>query len=207
MCSTCNGSGRLKGASLAILQPQSLSGRLVLLPLLFVLICIAGFMYVKTEYLKKAVAAAEVMHREISQGRISQIYIDADERFRMSISFDAAVEQITVIRTRLGKCQYSGPNSWGVSVNGDGVYVLTRYTGHCENGEYIETLRWHIVDSIARLASLRVSSRALLKQGLKEKSSGMGRNPLCLHVLHVPAGMALIASVRAEWRCNINTTT
>jgi len=140
-----------------------LVGRLVLLPVLFVVICVGAFRYVQSHYLSKAAAAARVFHRELSQGQASQLYFDADERFRLAVSLDSAVEQIERLRKRLGDCQYSGPTAWSVSTTRDGLYVVTKYRGHCTHGEVSETLNWHLINDIARLAAFHESSRALLR--------------------------------------------
>ena len=158
ICSSCNGSGRLKGQSLALYQPRSLQGRFVLFPLLFVGICTIGFRYAQSRYLSKAVAAAELTHRELFRGRVSQVYVNADERFRLGISFDSALKQMEALRKRLGDCTYSSPAAWSVSATTNGIFVVTKYHGFCTNAESRETMRWHIVNGVAKLSAFHVDS-------------------------------------------------
>jgi hypothetical protein len=150
---------------LALFLPQSLTGRLLLGLALFVVICVAGFKFTEWRYASKAMAAAEVVHRELLQGRASQVYVNADQHFRMSMTYHSAVGQLEAMRKRLGDCHYSNRPAWGVSASARGIYVVTVYSGYCTNGYAIETLRWHIEDGVARLASFRVSSQALLRPG------------------------------------------
>jgi len=159
-CPTCGGTGKLKGVSFALIQPRSTVGKFVL-PLAFVGLCVFAVKHARSQYLVKAVAAADVVHREISQGRVSQIYVNADDSFRMNATFEAAVQEMENIRRRLGSCTYSGPAAWSVSVDTRGIYVVTKYRGVCANGQSTETLRWHIVEGIARLAGYRVTSKTL----------------------------------------------
>lgn len=157
VCSRCNGDGRLKGPSFAFLQFRSTPGTLLALPLLFV-ICVAGFRYHQSRYLSKATASADAFHRALSEDHIAQIYADADESFRRSLGSDAAVEQINDLRQRLVDCQYPRLSTWNVSGTSDGLFVVTRYRRRCADGEFIEALRWHIVDGSAKLASLCVTT-------------------------------------------------
>jgi hypothetical protein len=130
---------------------------------LIVAICVAGFKFSQWRYASKAMAAAEAVHRALAQDRVSQVYINADQRFRMSMTYESAVEQLESIRKKLGNCQYSDRPAWSVAASTRGVYVATIYSGYCANGYAIETLKWHIEDGVARLAGFRVSSQALLR--------------------------------------------
>lgn len=163
ICPTCNGDGGGRPPSLTLFLPQSLAGRILLGLALLVAICVAGFKYSQWRYASKAMTAAEAVHRVLSQGMVSQVYINADQRFRMSMTYESAVGQLEAIRKKLGDCQYSDRPAWSVAASTRGIYVVTIYSGYCANGYAIETLKWHIEDGVARLAGFRVSSQALLK--------------------------------------------
>lgn len=159
---------KTKGAKFRIFAVPLHAGYAPGLALAF-LICVAGFRYLQSRYLSKATTSADAFHRALSEGQIAQIYADADESFRRSLGSRAAVEQIIDLRQRLADCQHPRPSAWSVSGTSNGVFVVTSYRTRCANGELIETLRWHIVDGSARLASLRVTTRSATINGRRRQ--------------------------------------
>ena len=146
--------------SLALIQPRSRLGKLLVVPLSLAIVIMVPW-YARSRYLPVAAAAAEVVHMELSRGEVSRVYADADERLRASASLGSVAARFEKVRQRLGDCRYSGPTRWGASVTLAGVFVTTTYRGLCTNGEPTETLKWHIVDGTARLAAWHVDSQAL----------------------------------------------
>jgi hypothetical protein len=128
------------------------------------IVCLGSIHFVKSRYLSKAIAAAAAFHRELSRHQVSEIYANADERFRRGATFISLRERIDGVGKRLGDCNYAGPVAWSVSASPRGVYVVTKYRGHCVLGTCEEILHWHIVDGTARLASLTINQHLDVKE-------------------------------------------
>jgi hypothetical protein len=139
-------------------------GRLVLSLILFVIICLGSVRFVKSHYLSMAIAAAAVFHRQLSQHQVLEVYANADEGFRSGATLSSVVERVDGVGKRLGDCNYAGPVAWSVSASPRGVYVVTKYRGHCALGSCEETLNWHVVDGTARLASLTINQHLDAKE-------------------------------------------
>lgn len=165
VCSTCGGEGkiRIRRGMYAPVEIDIHPRAWHLVVALLLLAVVLGHGYVRSHYLSKASAAAEVVHAELSRGRLSQVYSDADASFRANASLDSVAERFGRVRQRLGNCRFSGPTGWGMTVTLAGVFVTTTHRGLCTNGEPIERLRWHFVDGTARLAAWRIDSQALLR--------------------------------------------
>jgi hypothetical protein len=134
-------------------------GRLAFFLILFLIICLGSVRFVKSRYLSKAIAAAAVFHRELSRHQVLEVYANADEGFRRGVTLGSVTEQIDGVEKRLGDCNYAGPVAWSVSASPHGVYVVTKYRGHCALGTCEEILNWHVVNGTARLASLSINQR------------------------------------------------
>ena len=160
ICSNCRGKGRIWCTSFAPIQPRSLLGRVLAIPLSLLLIWILFYGYLRWRYLPEAEESAEEYHIDMSHDKVSRIYFGADDWLRARVTFDSAITQLESIRTRWGECKYSGLDWWGISTGQQGVFVVTRYRGQCASGNSIETLRCHIVDDDARLVSFRVDEEA-----------------------------------------------
>jgi hypothetical protein len=171
VCRTCAGSGTLKGPSFALIQGNHMPGRLVLFLMLFLIMCLGSARFVKSRYLSKAIAAAAVFHRELSRRQVLEVYANADEGFRRGVTFSSVTQQIDDAEKHLGDCSYAGPVAWSVSASTRGVYVVTKYRGHCALGTCEEILNWHVVDGTARLASLTINQRLHAKEN---DASGRG---------------------------------
>ena len=131
-------------------------------PILFIGGCSIFFFQASSKYLPSAKTASSHLHEQLARGEDAQVYANADPALRTALPNDTAFKFLARVRRKLGKCEYTGPNSWLANSNSDGTFVTLTYHDRCSNGEADETLVWRIVDGNASLVSMNVNSPLLL---------------------------------------------
>ena len=112
----------------------------------------------------KATAEAAVIkfHERFNAGKYQEIYADADEGFKSSVTEDQWVALLETVQRKLGSVKESHSTSWGVNTTTAGTMATLGYDVDFSEGKGDEKFVFHITGDKALLYHYNVNSPLLI---------------------------------------------
>jgi hypothetical protein len=112
----------------------------------------------------KATAEAAVVkfHDQFNAGKYQEIYAEADEGFKSSVTEDQWVALLEAVQRKLGSVKESHSTGWGVNTTTAGTMATLSYDVDFSEGKGDEKFIFHITGDKALLYHYNVNSPLLI---------------------------------------------
>lgn len=106
--------------------------------------------------------AVEKFHAQFNAGQYDEIYNEAGDEFKQSVSKDQLVKLLTVVRQKLGTVDKSDSTGWHVNTDTSGTIATVTYDVEFSEGKGTEEFMFKVTDDKALLYNYKINSPLLL---------------------------------------------
>ena len=106
--------------------------------------------------------AVEKFHAQFNAENYSEIYDEADEAFKKSVTEQQLVELLSAVHRKLGTVTKASSTGWHVNTNTSGTIATVTYDVDFSEGKGTEEFMFNITDDKALLYNYKVNSPLLI---------------------------------------------